>query len=386
MTWREQADSMTKLWMDTQRQMLANWSDLLQSGTGSAMSMPMMGTTIYPDLVEPWRKLYSQGMDMLLADSTVVAREFAQQLASSQATMMRLLEMTTRAWQVMVPRLDAGEDWNNVLTSYMAQVRQQTMNSEGVLNAIKSTNDLWVLYLEQLQFLSRPILDSFTQVPGSVTDIMAGGETSELSQLYWTAYEETFGRLVNMPGFGITRELQQKLLAGFGAFTALRRANVDYQLALATAWEKIYEQVLHDMMQRSQQGNPITSLNELVRVWTSAADQGLEQVFRSAPYLEAQRNFVNAAMQYRLRERDIYETFAQLSHVPTRTEVDEAHRNIYELRREVRALKKQLKALTAEHSNNGNADSATAPRRSSRSRKVAEVAAEAEPAEQPTTE
>lgn len=382
MTWREQADSMTKLWMDTQRQMIANWSDMLQSGTGSPMSMPgmpMMGASIYPDLVEPWRKLYGQGMDMLLADSTTVAREFAQQIASSQATMMRLLEMTTRAWQVMVPRLDAGEDWNSVLMSYMTQVRQQTMNQEGILNAAKSTNELWVLYLEQLQYLSRPYLEAFTQMPGSVSGMMAGGETSELSKLYWAAYEDTFGRLVSMPGFGITRELQQKLLAGFGAFTALRRASVDYQLALSSAWEKIYEQVLHDMMQRSQQGNPITSLNELVRVWTTAADQGLEQVFRSDSYLEAQRNFVNAAMNYRLREREIYETFAEVSNIPTRTEVDEAHRNIYELRREVRALKKQLASMQAS-SSNGNAS------RRSRSRKAAEPTPEAEPTGEPSGE
>ncbi len=345
MTWREQADSMSKLWMDSQRQLIANWADLMQSGTLMPNSMPIMGA--YPDLVEPWRRLYGQSIDTMLSDSSALSREFAQQITTSQATMMRLIEMTTRAWQTMVPRLDAGEDWTTALSNYMAQVRQQTLDQNGIMQAAKSTNELWVLYLEQLQFLSRPYIDAFKQMPGSMSDTLAGNaNSSELSNLYWTAYQETFGRLVNMPGFGFTRELQQKLLTGFGAWTELRRASLDFQLALATAWETIYEKVLNEMMVRSEQGNPITSLADLTRLWTTAADQGLEQVFRSEQYLEAQRNFVNAAMKYRLHEREVYETFAQMSNIPTRTEVDEAHRNIYELRRELRALKKQLKSLT----------------------------------------
>ncbi len=352
MTWREQADSMSKLWMDSQRQLIANWADLMQSGTVMPSSMPLMGA--YPDLVEPWRRLYGQSMDSLLADSSSLAREFAQQITTSQATMMRLIEMTTRAWQTMVPRLDAGEDWTTTLGNYMAQVRQQTLDQSKIVNAAKSTNELWVLYLEQLQFLSRPYIEAFKQMPGSMSDTLAGHASSnQLSNLYWTAYQETLGRLVNMPGFGFTRELQQKLLTGFGAWMELRRASVDFQLALATAWETIYEKVLHEMMVRSEQGNPITSIADLTRLWTSAADQGLEQVFRSEQYLEAQRNFVNAAMKYRLHEREVYETFAQLSNIPTRTEVDEAHRNIYELRRELRALKKQLKSVANAATTNG---------------------------------
>ena len=50
-------------------------------------------------------------------------------------------------------------------------------------------------------------------------------------------------------------------------------------------------------------------------------------------------------MTYRIQQREIAEASLSLYDLPTRSEVDEAHRNIYELRKEVKALKKALADL-----------------------------------------
>jgi poly[(R)-3-hydroxyalkanoate] polymerase subunit PhaE len=45
-----------------------------------------------------------------------------------------------------------------------------------------------------------------------------------------------------------------------------------------------------------------------------------------------------SATEYRLQEREIAEAFCAMHHIPTRTEMDEVQRAVYELRRELRAL------------------------------------------------
>ncbi|NJL34399.1 MAG: hypothetical protein HC893_11680 [Chloroflexaceae bacterium] len=276
----------------------------------------------------------------------------------------------------MAPRLDAGESWPQVLSNYMEQMREQMMTPARIAQTFQSTNELWGLYFEQIQLLTRPYVDALRRTPGSLNDMMTGGEHSALTDLYWTAYQETFGRLVNTPGVGLTRELQQKLLEGFGAWTEYRRAVVEYQIALSGAWEKIYEQVLQEMMKRAENGTPIETIGDLIRLWTSAADRGLEQVFRAQDYVDAQNNMVNASMRYRIHEQQIVETFMQGSYVPTRSEVDEAHRNIYQLRREVRALKKTIRQLTGNAVTSDNVAEEAAPAPSG----VVGVAAQAVPA------
>jgi hypothetical protein len=47
-------------------------------------------------------------------------------------------------------------------------------------------------------------------------------------------------------------------------------------------------------------------------------------------------------MEYRVLEQVVAEEMLKYAYVPSRGEMDEAHRNIYELRKEVRSLKKAL--------------------------------------------
>jgi hypothetical protein len=55
-------------------------------------------------------------------------------------------------------------------------------------------------------------------------------------------------------------------------------------------------------------------------------------------------------MTYRIHERQIVEALLKISHVPYRSEMDETHRRIYELRKEVRELKRAFLETRAERS------------------------------------
>ena len=59
-------------------------------------------------------------------------------------------------------------------------------------------------------------------------------------------------------------------------------------------------------------------------------------------FLAAQRDVARSAAEYRLQEQKIAEVFCATNHIPTRTEVDELQEAVYLLRREVRALRRQL--------------------------------------------
>jgi hypothetical protein len=68
-------------------------------------------------------------------------------------------------------------------------------------------------------------------------------------------------------------------------------------------------------------------------------------VFRSPEYIRIQGRLVNTATAYRVREREIVDAFLKASHLASRSELDEAYRRIYELRKDVKELKKAFQAL-----------------------------------------
>jgi uncharacterized coiled-coil DUF342 family protein len=73
-------------------------------------------------------------------------------------------------------------------------------------------------------------------------------------------------------------------------------------------------------------------------------------------------------MKYRIEEQKVVEEMMKATYVPTRSEMDEAHRNIYELRKEVKALKKALNQKP------GSSSSASSSASSSRSRSRSKTA------------
>ena len=88
------------------------------------------------------------------------------------------------------------------------------------------------------------------------------------------------------------------------------------------------------------QGTPITSWRELTDVWIDIANDTLVETHRTPEFLEAQRRLTRSGVACRLQEREIAEAFCEMQQIPTRTEMDEVQREVYELRRRLRALER----------------------------------------------
>lgn len=341
MTWNEQVDSMVNVWSEAQKNMWESWYNLIRTAPTSVTS--------YTGMMDQWRKLAEQSIDAWTAEAEPVSRRVSYQLLSSQSTMMRFLDLTSRAWKAIMPHVQDGQDWQSIMNEYSEQLRKQlTPDASMFLRASQDVTELWTLYLQELQALSRPWLSSLQRSPlhigEAITGSGSGSELIEMTNLYWDAFERTFGRLLNSPSVGFSREINETVARAFDAWLDFRRTSYEYQGVLAGAWTSVFEEVMLNLVERSERDNPITSVRDLIRLWTDTADNSLEKIFRSEEYVDVQGRLMDTAMSYRIREQQLVELTMKTGYVPTRSEVDEAHRNIYELRKEVRALKKALKA------------------------------------------
>jgi len=338
MTWNEQANSMLKVWTEAQKTMWESWYTTLQNiSTPTGISGG--------GVLEQWQKLAAQGLQNWTGSAEPTAKNVSRQLVAAQSTMMQFLDMTTKAWSIMMPKLDAGQDWPNVLSNYIEEFRKQAGNPAQFAQISQDIGSVWLTALQQSQTLGQPWVKLWQQTPGLLGAAAAGeGATAviDLNRTYWDAYNQTVAKFVGSPSTGFTRELEKKFARGAAISAKLQQASQDYNLLVADAWSGIYEQVLKDMMKRAEEGKPIESIRDLVRLWTTAADQSFDKVFRDPKYAEVQGRFVSSYMEYRISEQEIVEEFLKYSHIPTRSEVDEAHRNIHDLRKEVKVLKKAL--------------------------------------------
>jgi class III poly(R)-hydroxyalkanoic acid synthase PhaE subunit len=180
---------------------------------------------------------------------------------------------------------------------------------------------------------------------GVLLDGVVGGYVEaliELSNLYWNMYEKTFGSILQSPNLGYAREFNNKLLKSFDAWINCSKASFDYQIVLLNVWLKASEELMRELASSQEKGETLQNWQQFLQVWSSVFDRVFAQTFRSEDALEVQGNFLNSAMTYRLYQKQIMEVFLKMYDLPTRSEVDEIHRSIYELRKEIKSLKKGL--------------------------------------------
>lgn len=343
MSWSEQAETLMKALTEAQMEMWKSWCGLIQT----APAPP------YPGFVDQWRALANQGLMGWTAESEQIVKDVAKRLLGAQDAMTRFLELSVGAWKVMAPKAESGEDWETILKKYTGQLREQLFQSpEAITRTVQDTGELWRLYLEEWQKLTQPWAESFRRASWQVGQAATGDGSAliELTNLYWDAYERTFGRLLESPSLGHTRELNEQLLKGFDAWLEFRRAGFEYQVKLAEAWAQGFEQFMQKLVSLAEAGEPVEGLRELLSLWIDTVDEAFLVVFGSDEYVRLQGQLVNTAMAYRIHERQIVEEILKISHVPSRSELDEAYRRIYELRKELRELKKAVLEMRAERS------------------------------------
>jgi polyhydroxyalkanoate synthase subunit PhaE len=144
-------------------------------------------------------------------------------------------------------------------------------------------------------------------------------------------------KLTEGPTYATLWDHDKKMLKAQKLWVERARDVEAYYGIVQEAWNKTLQRFLKEV--NDPKGEPITNGRGLLDLWLSIANRALLEMHRSEEFLEAQRRMTRSSAEYQLAEREIAETFCEMHHIPTRTEMDEVHRTVTELRRQLRALK-----------------------------------------------
>ena len=155
---------------------------------------------------------------------------------------------------------------------------------------------------------------------------------------------QVFQRYAEGPDFADFGVLEKKFMRTSQDWLNLRNASAEYQTIITKAWAQAFDLYVKEVSNQSNQDAADT--HEMMQLWLKIANDSLIKVQRSEEFLAAQSNLFKTNTQYKLKQREIIEAWCENFTMPTRTEVDDLHRMVYDLRREVRQLKTQLKTTS----------------------------------------
>ncbi|WP_068873300.1 class III poly(R)-hydroxyalkanoic acid synthase subunit PhaE, partial [Xanthomonas translucens] len=190
-------------------------------------------------------------------------------------------------------------------------------------------------------------------------------------------WQRDSGPWLQMPGFGPGRNHHAR-------WRALAKAQQEYQAQLQAylgqlqgAIDRAFGVFEAKLREHEDPGRQLTNARAMFDLWIDAAEEAYAASALSEEFREVYAGFANAQMRLRaLLQRETEQLCEQLG-LPTRTELDAAHRHIADLERRLRRLERGAAPAAASAPSETTAGGKAAPRSPSRSRPAAAAPSEA---------
>ncbi|KIQ96653.1 class III poly(R)-hydroxyalkanoic acid synthase subunit PhaE [Lysobacter sp. A03] len=146
------------------------------------------------------------------------------------------------------------------------------------------------------------------------------------------------------PTFGLNREHEQRWKELIQAQQDYQRHSKGYQSLMNEALQDAFTRFEKKLEECSQPGNKLESMGALFDLWIDAAEDAYADIAISPRFRDAYGALGNAQMKLRAAVQKEIEHLGESMGIPSRTEVDAAHRKITQLERELRQLRAQIEA------------------------------------------
>jgi polyhydroxyalkanoate synthase subunit PhaE len=121
----------------------------------------------------------------------------------------------------------------------------------------------------------------------------------------------------------------------------VRRRGLEHNAVVLEGWLRAGRQFTEQLAGRTGADAKPLDAKAAVGLWTETANRQLLETQRSEPFLQSQAAMVRATTELRMAQQELVEHFGKQYGFPTRTELDDVHRSVTELRRELRAMRRE---------------------------------------------
>ena len=347
-------------WMNTQKA----WTDAWKGMTDQATKMSgQAGMANFAPMYETWVKNFSDNSSMLSGSnvSEPLRKTMANFLDAGNAylklfrTWMGALEQWHKG---LKPAVDAEslKGWISTLHQMFENMMglpalepiQKMLGPAGAVPAeflkmmtgnARAAGDAWF----QAVF---PWMKAADGMGWSAAGVMDGAGDSATYRTFhdsWMgAYKEAMGKFLNMPSIGPARLSSENLMKTGDAFFKFYGASIDFLF-------RMYEPAIQSFDKLSEKMRPLfdkevtpETFKEFYNMFLDVSEERFHETFKSESFTQGMHLMLSAALELRRQSDEMIESMLKNTPVVTRSEADVIHKELYELKKKVRALEAKL--------------------------------------------
>lgn len=160
----------------------------------------------------------------------------------------------------------------------------------------------------------------------------------------WTkGYEDTFGRWFKVPSIGPARRNQELYQEAMDSYMQLCGASFDYANRLMEPSMKAFEELTQQTAELMKGEVTPETFRQIYAQMIQSSEKQFHVLFESDEFIRSLQTTLEASLAFHHQTQKLTEETLRATPVITRTEMDEVHEEVYQLRRELDELRRLIK-------------------------------------------
>lgn len=187
--------------------------------------------------------------------------------------------------------------------------------------------------------LQRLWLEHLANVPPELQLAQAKRLDRDFFQNWLAAYEQTWQPFLKMPQLGLTRGYKEKAARWVDTFQIFQAALADFLFSLYQPVEESLAVMQEHLRAQAREGKISEDFQLYYRRWIKTLEVRYLTLFTEPEFLQTMRKTVEALSDFLAARQDLTTAAMKNLSIPTPEELDDLHREIYQLKKQVRELK-----------------------------------------------
>jgi len=154
-------------------------------------------------------------------------------------------------------------------------------------------------------------------------------------------YEKEFKQFLNIPQLGLTREYQERMNLLTDQFNQFQSVAAEFFYLLNQPMEKSFQVLQEQVSVMADEGKLPDKSKEYYQMWIKILEGHYMTLFQSPEYAQSLYDTLGALSDFTTARHKIVEDLLQSMPIPTQTDMDELYKEIYLLKKRVKALERQ---------------------------------------------
>ncbi len=158
-------------------------------------------------------------------------------------------------------------------------------------------------------------------------------------------YDESFGKVFNVMGLGLNREDFEEQMQLYSGYNKVMFAAAELMAMVMDTLKDAAEDVFKKYNEMLASDEEIKSFKDFYSIWFKSNEDTILRLFNTDEFSKVYGKFADQCGKFMIMMNKAYEKALSFLPIPTKTDMDSLYKTVYELRKEVRSLKKELVGL-----------------------------------------